>query len=304
MKVKRGRVLYGGRAFHQDATEAMRGDIIRALIEAMTNSDDAYGDESGKIRIEIEHCRGPWKVIIRDRAKGMRAARMEEAICELGARTSGFEEGDNVRGNLGRGAKDLAAFGTVEFESICDNRYSKLILEPTGEYMLEPERGARHEEREKLHIQRGNGTVVTMCVADNIRCPQHVRLTEKLSKHYQLRDILSDTHREVMLVDAAKGTTDTLRYSFPNLPTVFRGEVRIEGYPQARAIVSIYRNSERYDDPPTDAFRPAGLLVKGRRAIYENTLSSSRTTIMPGCSQAALTARTSTTSRRSTTVDY
>jgi len=54
MKAKHGRVTYGSRAFHQDATEAMAGDIVRAVIETITNSDDAYASKSGKIKIEIE----------------------------------------------------------------------------------------------------------------------------------------------------------------------------------------------------------------------------------------------------------
>jgi hypothetical protein len=83
MKAETGRVDYSERAFHQDAHGAMRGDIIRALIETITNSDDAYGDSHGKIRVEIEHRRGPWKVITRDRAKGMSASLMKAAITQL-----------------------------------------------------------------------------------------------------------------------------------------------------------------------------------------------------------------------------
>ncbi len=73
----KNRVSYGPRAFRQDAQNAMKGEIIRGLIEAITNCDDSYGDEkNGKIRIEVEHRRGrPWNVIVRDRAKGMRKER-------------------------------------------------------------------------------------------------------------------------------------------------------------------------------------------------------------------------------------
>jgi hypothetical protein len=273
MKPEKGRVSYGGRAFHQDAMEAMRGDIVRALIETITNSDDAYGDKSGKIRIEIEHHHGPFKVVTRDRAKGMTAARMREAFASLGARTSGFESGEKVRGNLGRGAKDLAAFGTVTFESISDDKYSRLILDQKGDYVLDPQdRTADAKLREILGIPRGNGTVVTMEVAANIRCPQHAKFADRLSKHFQLRDILSDPRREVTLVNVGADKGVTLRYSYPSLPVVYQGELAIPGYPDTRAAVTIYRNEERYDDSPSDDSRPAGLLLKGRRAIYENTL--------------------------------
>lgn len=118
-----GRVSYGVRAFEQDAQEAMRGDIIRGIIEAVTNSDDSYAqihsNQIGKIRVEVEHRRGtPSNVTVRDRASGMSLDELRTKIAELGNRTSGFEQGAAVRGNLGRGAKDLAAFGPVLFESI------------------------------------------------------------------------------------------------------------------------------------------------------------------------------------------
>lgn len=273
MKPEKGQVTYSGRAFHQDASEAMRGDIVRALIETITNSDDAYGEKTGKIRIEIEHRRGPWKVVTRDRARGMNAAKMRESFACLGGRTSGFESGEKVRGNLGRGAKDIAAFGTVVFESICGEEYSRLTLDQKGQYILDP--AARKVDvtiREHLGIPRGNGTVVTIEVAANIRCPQHTKLAERLSKHFQLRDILSDPRREVTLVNVGKDKGVTLRYSYPSLQIAFQGELVVPRYPEATAVVTIYRNEERYDDPPSDDSRPAGLLIKGRRAIYENTL--------------------------------
>ncbi|MEX2274888.1 MAG: hypothetical protein WEA10_04910 [Actinomycetota bacterium] len=291
MKEIIGRVQYGPRGFHQDASQAMKGDIVRALIETITNSDDAYGrGNTGKIRVEVEHRHGPWAVTTRDRAKGMSAARMKEAIEGLGGRTSGFEEGQDVRGNLGRGAKDLPAFGQVEFESICEGKYARIILEETGETRL-LERSATKDDRKQLGIPRGNGTVVTMHVRDNIVCPRHARLKEKLSTHFQLRDILSDPLREVTLVDANSGKNEVLRYSYPDLPVVFSEEKVVEGYPEARAVVTIYRNAERFDDPPSDPGRPGGLLIKGRRAIYENTYFSFETSPHAGGFSGAVVCR-------------
>jgi len=272
MKAKQGRVTYGSRAFHQDATEAMGGDIIRALIETVTNSDDAYGPRTGKIRIEVDHRRGPWTVVTRDRATGMSASRMEEAIAHLGARTSGFEDGADVRGNLGRGSKDLAAFGKVDFESLCEDEYAHMSLDPDGNYSLDSPRRALPRERDRLGIPRGNGTVVTIHATDSIRCPQHQKLAEKLSRHYQLRDIMSDPIREVILVDKNKENSDVLRFAFPALPVVDSTELSIQDYPEAQTKLTILRNTERYDDPQSDATRPAGILIKGRRAIYENSL--------------------------------
>lgn len=158
------RIKYTSRAFQQDAANAMKGDIVRGLIELITNCDDAYGDTTqGKIRIEVEHRRNvPWKVIVRDRAKGMRRSLMARAIGDVGARTSGFEEGARVRGNLGRGAKDVASFGPVTFDSICDGFVSSMTLETDGTFDDPTERRASDDDRERLGIKRGNGTVVTV----------------------------------------------------------------------------------------------------------------------------------------------
>ena len=94
MKAEVGHVTYGGRAFHQDATEAMAGDIVRGLLETITNSDDSYSDKAGKIRIEVEHRRNDtWKVITRDRASGMTTAQMRKGILDLAEELPDSREG-------------------------------------------------------------------------------------------------------------------------------------------------------------------------------------------------------------------
>lgn len=270
------RLSYGSRAFKQDANHAMKGDIVRGLIELITNADDAYGSDSpGKIRVEVEHRRGKsWNVIVRDRAKGMRKATMVRAIGHIGTRTSGFESGASVRGNLGRGAKDLAAFGPVKFESICEGYYSRMVLEPDGSFDEPVEKRATERDRSVLGIPRGAGTVVTVAVDERFRCPQHRTLLDRLSKHYQLRDINSDPRRELTLVDLNDSTTDGIRYGHSSLDEVVRRDGNIPEYEGATFAITIYRAPERYEHPSSDTGRPEGILVKGRRAIYENTLFS------------------------------
>jgi len=95
---------------------------------------------------------------------------------------------------------------------------------------------------------------------------------KKLEMHFQLRDILSDSAREVKLSDMRVGAPETLRYDYPEGPVVFQGPLDIDGYPDAKATLEIRRHPERCDGPPSDPSRPHGILVTGRRAIYENTL--------------------------------
>ena len=47
--MRSGNLTYLGRAFSQDAWAAMGGDVVRGLIELITNCDDAYGKANGDI---------------------------------------------------------------------------------------------------------------------------------------------------------------------------------------------------------------------------------------------------------------
>jgi hypothetical protein len=275
---KEGQFIYGTRAFEQDAMNAMKADIIRGLIEVITNSDDAYAQSdagsSGKISIEVEHRRNKsWKVSGKDRAIGMSIDGMKAKLGSLGARTSGHAEGKDVRGNLGRGARDLAAFGPVVFESIHNGRFASLQIASEGWKEL-ADRRASGEDRERLGIIRGNGLKVTITVDKNISCRTHKTLRTSLNTHYQLRDILSDSSRRIELTDltARPPVTDRLSYEYPKLKPEFKGSLSIAGYKKAKATLTISRLAERSDRGKSDQGRVNGILIKGRRAIYENTL--------------------------------
>lgn len=272
-----GHVEYTGRAFNQDAQEAMAGDIVRALIELITNCDDAYaaisGSETGKILISIDRRHGQdWTVCVRDRATGMTAQELVTKITKLGGRTSGFEHGEDRRGNLGRGAKDVAAFGNVMFESIKNDRYSRLVLRQDGSFTLEADERAAFQTRNTIGVPRGNGTAVTVHVRAGIRCPRRETLKAKLSAHYQLRDVLADPKRKVELYTANSGVTDALVYVYPSAELVFDDYLSVDGYPEAHAHLRLWRLPDRSDEGPESPTRPSGILIKSVRAIYDNTL--------------------------------
>lgn len=149
-----------------------------------------------------------------------------------------------------------------------------MTLEPDGSFDDPVERKVTEADRERLGIPRGSGTVVTVVVERRFRCPQHRTLLDRLSKHYQLRDINSDPRRELTLVDLNDATTDGIRYGRPSLTQVLTSDLTVPGYDSAAATVTISRTAERYENPSSDPGRPEGLLIKGRRAIYENTLLS------------------------------
>lgn len=281
--VETGPIEYTGRAFLQDAQDAMGGDIVRGLVELITNADDAYsrmtkGAVRGRITVEVEHRRGkPWKAVVRDRATGMSREELRDRIPRLGGRSSGFERGLNVRGNRGRGAKDLVAFGEVKFESVCAEQYSSIVLKQDGQYELSSSRETDEALRDELGIRRGNGTVVTVSCLAIVRCPHHQNLMEQLQRHYQLRDIMSDPNREVILVNLNKQQEkEKLRYGLnvDSLMEVVNEVLAVEGYLEAEAHLRLWRLPERCEKPRSDPTRPCGILIAGGRAIYDNTLAS------------------------------
>lgn len=276
-----GTVVVTGRGFEQDAMAAMSTDIIRGLVEAITNADDKYrleGAASGRIVIRVARRQGPWSVQISDRAGGMSKQELLERIARAGGRTSGFEAGAAVRGNRGRGAKDLAAFGSVLFESIKDGYFSALKLESNGDVHVtrKPEK-AGNELRKRLGISHGGGTAVTINVRGSIRCPRFESIREKTQSHYQLRDIMRDPDREVLLINAGRPAQKCrLRYGveIATLDQVLDIDLAI-GAAAGATRIQLWRLPDGVQERPAgDAGRPQGIVIAGQHALYENTLFS------------------------------
>lgn len=264
----------------QNMERAMRGKIERGIVELVTNSDDSYRDledngkqVSGKIQIEIERKKKgqPSTVILRDRAGGMNRLEMYNKLGELGRRTSGFEKGKIRRGLHGRGARDIAAFGVVHFESIKDEEYNHLIIPPSLKCQFKETRSekANKEIRDKLGVPRGNGTVVTIEVESRFAVPLHENLRDILSRYYSLRDLFSNPKRKVTLVDLNKNREDPLSYKYHTGEKIFDDDITISGYSEAKAHLIIRKHTAPFNQG-TLPWRE-GILVKSAATIHDCT---------------------------------
>ncbi len=265
------------RYMRQNMEMAMRGRIERGLVELITNSDDSYreleeeGKEvSGKIIIEIERRKkGNSVVMVKDRAGGMSREDMYMKLGTLGRRTSGFETGKLRRGLHGRGARDVAAFGIVHFESIKNDYYNHLIIPISlkcrfiNEYPIK----ATQEIRNKLGIPKGNGTVVTIEVNSRFPVPQHESLSKDFRRYFSLRDLFSDIKREVILKDLNKSRIDKLIYRYPEGEIVFDEDITIPNYPMAKAHLKILRHPTAFDVCQLPIRE--GILIKSSVAIHD-----------------------------------
>jgi hypothetical protein len=270
------------RAFYLESSEVMRGDIVRALVEYITNSDDAYQRKGGKgkIVVEVEHKRGsePWRVWIRDRATGMSLAELRDKIARQGGRTSGHEEGKSVRGNRGLGAKDPAIFGKVTFSSVKDGDFAWMEIDDLGEVeAIKKPMKATKEIREALGISGNHsGTVVMITVTHALPAPRHENLKRILQDHLQLRDIVQDPDREISLRHASQpgSKPETLRYEPPKLSQrIHEQGLKVPGYPEATVDLDILESEQAFPEMGRrNPLRRSGLLIKGAHAVYEATL--------------------------------
>ena len=252
-------------------------DFYDALVELVTNADDAYhhnftegnsASDGGPILVEVEPHRGnrPSVLRVRDRATGFR--NLLKNIENVGDRTS--DRGD--RGFMARGLKDCAAVGHVKVETIVDGRISKAEITPGFQVIpYEPSRRggdpATSEDRIRLGVQRGNGTVVELVFDTRIRVPLLETLRRDLAWHFALRDILKTGSASSLLLAYAGATAEPIRNVEPDAEAIYDRESEIPGY-AGRFRFTLKKAELPLDDPSDPRFRRSGILVKGARANF------------------------------------
>lgn len=256
------------RAFRMDAEHVMGSDPTRAIVELVTNADDAYlsqgSSRKGSIRIEVERRRkgNPTLITVKDRAGGMTCEQMKERLGREGSRTSGFERNLDVRGLLGRGAKDCRAFGKVRWESVTPRERAVLELQPSG--WCTPQRAVAKARK------RESGTTATVTVEPRFTVKNHENLREALTRHYELRPCLLDRERrEVRLVDPNQHRDDHLVYEPPRGTLLEDCALPIPGYPGETMQVRLFRAGQNLDDGWEREYWRHGLVVTSGRAAYD-----------------------------------
>ncbi|MDO8741788.1 MAG: ATP-binding protein [Candidatus Roizmanbacteria bacterium] len=257
-------------------------DVYDALVELITNSDDSYHHlfvskhkniDGGQILVEIEEKRknNASKLIIHDKAEGMSLQDMTIKLTQVGERQS--KEGD--RGFMGRGAKDCTALGKMTVESIKNERYYKCELNKNSQFVpIEDGKNVDNTVRNTLRIKHGNGTVITLEIDPQFKIPHVDTIIRDLPWHYALRDMLSSqspTELYLKNLNNISKKTEKLISLSPDGDLVCDKLIEVPGYPNIKVKLKIWRAKEPLEDP-SDRFRRSGLLIKGKRTIYECSL--------------------------------
>lgn len=202
------------RHLRMQSMQAIRS-VVDALVELITNSDDAYranGDDKSGILVAVTRRRkaGSCEIIVKDRAGGMSKEDMEQKILKYGA----FSAAEKSRGFMGRGAKDIAALGPASFESIRSGKYSCVDISPEFRTRTMKPIPAREEHYKDFGVKPGKGGLkVSLEVNKSYTIPRHDSLCRDLQRHYALRDIVR--HREIKVADTNSGEQASLRYMPP-----------------------------------------------------------------------------------------
>lgn len=206
---------------------AIQGNVMRALVELITNADDSYVRLGSKTkahesRIEIARRKeGRCATFsVRDYAEGMSIEDVRASFTSYGASTSGMRKGQKVRGYFGHGAKD--ALASMIGGRICtfkDTMFVECKIFIENEKPMYAITGPTRvsQELRNTHKIAGNGTVAYFKAEPQKtgRVPQFNTIHEELANNYLLRKIMTNPERKVILLDPETGKSRRLRYRMP-----------------------------------------------------------------------------------------
>jgi len=253
---------------------AMQGNVIRALVELITNADDSYirlEDEKLPINkgvIEILYKKEGYCGLfaVRDHAEGMSIEDVQNSFKKYGAATSGMKTGKRVRGYFGQGAKDaLASMVDGRICTFKNGKFTecKLFIE-NGKpmYEISDPIPVTSELRNRYKID-GNGTVAYFKADPQKtgRVPQFSTIHEELANNYLLRKIVTNPRRKIFLLDENAGETRPLRYKMPEGKEILVDDFAIpySHYGNFPIHLSIWRAEKELTQTGDD--RDGGILI-------------------------------------------
>ena len=263
------------------ADKAIQGDPIRALVELITNCDDAYnkrppelGHEACPIEISVCDASPAPFLTISDRAVGMDGPRMDQA---LGSYTSATSTGAD-RGYFGRGLKDgILALGDGEVESVSNDAVHRAWLGIRGG---QPYYEAQHPT-ETSNTGGGSpapsGTTVRIHVnRPDVAPPTFRNLERQIPFHFMLRGILSNPARHIYLSETSPDgevlRRKRLGYRFPKGRLVLDNSLLLRRFDIPYRVI-VYQSEWDLSTPrQSGPYAEAGLLITDGNAILDNTL--------------------------------
>ncbi|MBL8051155.1 MAG: hypothetical protein JNM46_08035, partial [Anaerolineales bacterium] len=282
------KLQYADRVAIQQADQAIRKDVMRALVEIITNANDSYSrledsgvSSNGEMVIDVLRRHKNSIIRVRDFAEGMTDSRMDKVVGTYGEATSGIKEDKHVRGMWGRGLKDSIfglGYGYVRsFKGANFYSCSLLLKKGIPTFDLDDPIRATVDLREQYGIPQGNGTIIEIIVSrTDVKMPQFNNLRNYLQRHFELRPIMSNPKRKIVLrelaVDGKVKQEHVLSYKAPKGEEVLNEKVKIPGFP-ASAKLKVFRSAIQLSTRSEEGdYADGGLLVVSRATVISLTM--------------------------------
>jgi hypothetical protein len=282
------KLQYADRVAIQQADQAIRKDIFRALVEIITNSNDSYlrleqagWAVSGEIYIDVMRKHKNSTIRVWDNAEGMNDSRMDKVVGTYGEATSGIKEDKNVRGMWGRGLKDsIFGLGHGYVRSFKGGNYyscSLLVKNGVPTFTLDEPVRALVPVRQQYGILEGNGTIIEIIVSrDDVKVPQFDNFRNYLQRHFELRPIMSNPKRKIILREMDSEwkvkQEHVLSYKAPKGVKVLSERIKIPDYP-AWVKLELNRSSIQLSTRGEEGdYADGGLLVISKGMVLSLTM--------------------------------
>lgn len=245
-------------------------NITDAIVELLTNADDAYGRGNFDTRqFYIQYHEKSHSICVIDNATGLGIEDMKRCFMQVGSYTSS----DDARGFFSRGAKDVSILGDVFFESIKDGLYSKTYITAnayTG--ILVSEEPVTADLRQTLSIP-SNGISVRIQLLPTYYVTDLAKIKREITLRSTIRGILSDPSNTVLFqyfnADNVCVSTNQLIYTFPEGKLLLDLTYEVPNYPGINAQFVVYRANNPIDQPIRESEMDFGFLFKSGKAIHE-----------------------------------
>ena len=282
------KLQYADRVAIQQADQAIRKDVFRALVEIITNSNDSYSrleqagwSVGGEIFIDLHRKHKNSTLRVWDHAEGMNDSRMDKVVGTYGEATSGIKEDKNVRGMWGRGLKDsIFGLGHGYVHSFKGGNFyscSLLIKNGVPTFTLDEPVRALVPVRQQYGILEGNGTIIDIVVSrDDVKVPQFDNLRNYLQRHFELRPIMSNPKRKIILreltADGKVKQEHTLGYKPPKGDKVLSERIKVPEHP-AWVKLEFFRSSIQLSTRGEEGdYADGGLLVISKGMVLSRTM--------------------------------
>lgn len=250
--------------------------IFEALVEIITNSDDAYEKLNNSLNyvgdLRIEYFRGgkinPTTIKVKDKACGMKFEEMKRKFLKYHQRTS-----TTSRSFFGRGLRDVTALGDVKVSSLHDGLYSEVIMKKDLSVVSDFQDAKPTKEILKYLGVKKSGTTVEVIIPPGSKSdynPYAETIIKLLPRHYALSRILHEKFKTINLtfIDINKGTEHKIFFTEPNGELVFEKEFHIEKY-STKSKFKLYRLKDIVDESYSDSYKTTGIEVYGKKTCFQ-----------------------------------